>query len=278
MDYKEKYEKAVKDLKKIKSANKDNKALVDFIEYEYPELIESEDEKTRYEIIGFVEQSIHRGGGTPIPEEQENKWIAWLEKQGHTDSIIEKAKTEKQRVIITETDGNANIDWDTRSLEDVRKLLACGLQYINTELEKQGEQKKELKKIEQKTTDKVEPKFKVKYAGSEYNVLEIRDIIGVTFYGIEDKLNHIDYVKAENCKIIGSYAIKENGSPYPTNHVVFSEQKPTWSEEDENLYTCCMSAIKTCYNDGLFTINEYRQTSLWLKSLKAKLAKEEVKA
>ena len=65
----------------------------------------------------------------------------WIEKQGHTDSIIEKAKTEKQRVIITETDGNANIDWDTRSVEDVRKLLECGLQYINTKIKKQGEQK-----------------------------------------------------------------------------------------------------------------------------------------
>ena len=46
-----------------------------------------------------------------------------------------------------------------------------------------------------------EPKFKVKYAGSEYNVLKIRDIAGVLFYGIEDEPNHIDYVKAENCVI-----------------------------------------------------------------------------
>ena len=74
-----------------------------------------------------------------------------LEKQGHTDGIIEKAKTEKQRVIITETDGNANIDWNTRSLEDARKLLECGLQYINTEIEKQGK----------KPADKVEPIFRV---------------------------------------------------------------------------------------------------------------------
>lgn len=41
-----------------------------------------DDEIVRNEIIAFVEQSIHRGGGTPIPQEQENKWIAWLEKQG----------------------------------------------------------------------------------------------------------------------------------------------------------------------------------------------------
>lgn len=84
-------------------------------------------------------------------------------------------------------------------------------------LEKQGEQK---------PADKVEPKFKVKYAGNEYNVFETKDIAGVTFYGIEDEPNHIDYVKAENCEIISVYAIKEKGSPYPTKPAVFSEKKP----------------------------------------------------
>jgi len=48
----------------------------------FPELCESEDERIRNEIIAFVEQSIHRGGGTPIPQEKEDKWIAYLEKQG----------------------------------------------------------------------------------------------------------------------------------------------------------------------------------------------------
>lgn len=42
-----------------------------------------DDERTKNEIIAFVEQSIHRGCGTPIPQEQEDKWIAWLERQGN---------------------------------------------------------------------------------------------------------------------------------------------------------------------------------------------------
>ena len=42
---------------------------------------ESEDEKTRNEIIAFIEQAIHRGGGTPIPKEKEDRWISYLEKQ-----------------------------------------------------------------------------------------------------------------------------------------------------------------------------------------------------
>lgn len=55
-----------------------------------------------------------------------------LEKQGEqTDKIVERAKTEKQRVLITESDGEANIDWDTRSLQDVKLLLEYGLDYIN---------------------------------------------------------------------------------------------------------------------------------------------------
>ena len=47
---------------------------------------------------------------------------------------------EKQRVLLTETNGNANIDWDCRSLYDVKLLLEYGLDYIK-KLEKQGEQK-----------------------------------------------------------------------------------------------------------------------------------------
>lgn len=52
------------------------------------------------------------------------------------------------------------------------------------------------------------------------------------------------------------------------------EQKPAWSEEDEKLYTWCASAIQTRYNDGLFTMDEYRETSLWLKSLKERMKGE----
>ena len=103
---------------------------------------ESEDERIRKTTIAFLKEFVDRGYENAV------ECIDWLEKQEQTDSIIEKSKTEKQRVLITETDGNANIDWDTRSLEDAKRLLECGLRYINTELEKQG-------------ADKVEPKFKV---------------------------------------------------------------------------------------------------------------------
>ena len=124
-------------------------------------------------------------------------------------------------------------------------------------LEKQGEQN---------PTDKVEPRFKVKYAGSEYNVLEVKDIAGVTFYGIEDEPNHIDYVKAENCEIISGYAIKENGSPYPTKSAVFSEQKPAWSDEDEHRVEDTIYFLDTVKKHYVCTI-EIDACIDWLKSL-----------
>ena len=102
--------------------------------------------------------------------------LAWLEKQGgQTDKIVERAKTERQRVLITESNGEANIDWDTRSLQDAKLLLEYGLDYVN-KLEKQGKQKPILdfnaddwyvSKVDGKihniyhSVDKVEPKFKV---------------------------------------------------------------------------------------------------------------------
>ena len=79
MNYKEKYEQALENFKKIKSANSDNKELVNFIEYEYPELRESEDERIRKEIIQSIQDNmcvIHK-----------DKCIAWLEKKGEQKPI-----------------------------------------------------------------------------------------------------------------------------------------------------------------------------------------------
>lgn len=104
----------------------------------FRELIDDDSENVGKKII-HIFHSLAKG---KIPVDINYADIfTWLEKQDKSDKIVEKAKTEKQRVLITESDGSANIDWDTRSLEDVKKLLECGLQYINTELEKQGERK-----------------------------------------------------------------------------------------------------------------------------------------
>ena len=108
----------------------------------FPMFKESEDEKIRNLIYCLIRDRSDNGklleaNGCPI-----EKALAWLEKQGeHPDRIVEIAKSAKQRVIITESHGDANVDWDARSLQDVKMLLECGLKYINREIEKQSEQK-----------------------------------------------------------------------------------------------------------------------------------------
>lgn len=47
------------------------------------------------------------------------------------EKIISRATSEKQVVLISESSGKAEIDWDTRSLGDAKKLLECGLAFIN---------------------------------------------------------------------------------------------------------------------------------------------------
>ncbi len=49
--------------------------------------------------------------------------------------IISRAKSEKQVVLISETNDNAEIGWDTRSLRDTKNLLEYGLAFINEQLE-----------------------------------------------------------------------------------------------------------------------------------------------
>ena len=103
-----------------------------------PELKESEDERIKQRII-------HALHGDVLEMSEIKEAITWLEKQGKPiDKIVKRAMNEKQRVLLTETNGDANIDWDTRSLQDVKLLLEYGLDYIK-KLEKQGEKKHQYK-------------------------------------------------------------------------------------------------------------------------------------
>jgi len=93
MDYEKRYKEACKLLRELYPIMNDyTKKKIDDI---VPELKESEDERIKNEIIAFVEQSIHRGGGTPIPEEQETKWIVWLEKKQGEQKPAEWSKEDE---------------------------------------------------------------------------------------------------------------------------------------------------------------------------------------
>ena len=185
-------------IKRAKLYNSDNvkQVVKDIVTYIFPELKKSEDERIKKEIVLFLRK------GTPYhcPNSAKRKeWANWLEKQGNTDSIIEKAKTGKQRIIITETDGRADIDWDTCSLEDVKKLLECGLQYINTELEKQDKQilanstktcKGEQKTVEWHREDEQNLNTCLGYIPDEYLRRWLMDVVHVKYDKPADKIEH----------------------------------------------------------------------------------------
>ena len=77
-DYKQKYENALKVIAQIRDANHNNKELVDFIEFKYPELKDSEDERIGKEILSFLKE-FERDHYRNLDF---SSWIAWLEKQG----------------------------------------------------------------------------------------------------------------------------------------------------------------------------------------------------
>ena len=229
------------------TANADQRYVLESL---FPELKESEDEKIRKELIDIVAKS-------PITFafEDKNKVLSWLERQGEqTDKIVERAKTEKQRVLITESDGEANIDWDTRSLQDVKLLLEYGLDYVN-KLEKQGREK---------PADKVEPKFKVG------DIIRLKDGDGLE-WTVEEVLNNGYYTivcadRDDFIQLDDKWELVEQKS----QRMVSAEakeaiyDKPAWSEEDEKM----LNRIIEDFSDGKVSniLEVY-----WLKSIKQRI-------
>ena len=205
MDYEKKYREALERMKSWARGEHpecftEAQKAAEFI---FPELKGSEGEKIRKSLLEYLHTLPNHYAHNGVCA---SEWTAWLEKQvpvrlSHDDEIMIRQLTE----YFTTGKG----------LQNTNDTVVEWLADVKRKLEKQDEQK----------PDKIEQKFKVKYANSEYNVLEIKEIAGVIYYGIEDEPNHIDYVKAENCYIISGYGIKENSSYYPIKPVVFSEQK-----------------------------------------------------
>ena len=153
MDYKEKYEAALKAAKEGKS-----------IEEIFPEIAESEDEKIRKDIIHIVET--YWGNQKNIRE----KYVSWLEKQ---KDIIEEYEDKLDRCACESWDkgykeGKKECEW---SEEDEKNWRHC-LHYIDAYVTPVKEHVDWFKNIknriqpqpkqgEQKPIDKAESKFKV---------------------------------------------------------------------------------------------------------------------
>lgn len=148
MNYEQKYKEALEKARQFSEhpLQEDSSSIVEYI---FPELKESEDEKIRKTLIRFFKDS--------YPDETEmydgtvtvGKALAWLEKQGkQKETICDKCKKEQP----------------SHSCQDITALGRCAL-------EKQGEQKpindtdEEIVKAVKDTSilDMVESKFKPKF-------------------------------------------------------------------------------------------------------------------
>ena len=90
MDYKKKYEEA---LKRAKSWYNSTFANNDILKQIFPELKESEDENIRKELIEAV-NGLWDNDALPMPLSVKRKdaWIAWLEKQGREEKVDDANK------------------------------------------------------------------------------------------------------------------------------------------------------------------------------------------
>ena len=149
MDYKDK-------LRLAKEALDSGSYDKETIEYIFPELKESEDERIRKNIITYLKQRRDRSSSIPAAI---GSWIAWLEKQREqkctTEEVLIKAGLKPYK------DGD---QWCILLGDNIQEGI-CGFgdtvdealyKFLKELLEKQGEQK---------SVDKVEPKFKVKKGG-----------------------------------------------------------------------------------------------------------------
>ena len=281
MDYKNKYNDALEKLQEA-LAPKDGCEISGLtrgcIEEIFPELKESEDEKIRKEIIA----TIHLYYGEPL-EDEAKEMISWLEKQGKQKTDIPKWKYKKDSAPLSRDSLILNrYGCVVKAISGAIVSDAWVLDYDELvklpkeEVEKQDNQKPQgksaLEAIKEEKVDnanKVEPKFKVKYAGNEYNVLETIEIPGgIIYYGIEDEPNHIDYILPENCEIISGYGVKEKGNSYPTKSTIFSQQNPDWSGEDEKMLEYALNMIEWYSGKNE---DKSRFVSDWLKSIKERV-------
>lgn len=130
MDYENKYKDALELARDYHKANlmlykADENAVLEDI---FPELAESEDEKTRKELTEFLEKASGGFLNTTIKCKTFGKWLSWLEKQGKQETICDKCKKEHP----------------SHFCQDITALGRCALEH------------------EQKSSDnKVEPKFNI---------------------------------------------------------------------------------------------------------------------
>jgi len=259
-DYKKLYEEALERARKLATdlPNGRNDRLYHVWDLEniFPELKESEDERIKNEIIAFVEQSIHRGGGTPIPQEQEDKWITWLEKQG------EQNPTPKFKIgdTIHKIGENTVFPMTIEKIEDGYYVCNNSHSFVNIEFQDYYEL------VEQKPSWSEEDS---KNLNSVKWIIENSDNLNKIFETIDSP----DYIKKYFIDWLKS--LKDRVQP---------KSKQEWSEEDEDvinhLIAICAGAKRYRQFAGCLQ-DDITKYQTWLKSIKPnhwKPSEEQMKA
>ena len=124
-------------------------------------------------------------------------------------------------------------------------------------------EKKELKNIEQKSADKVKPKFAsgdyIRYRGENYKIKDIEDTKDGFIY---------------NVSIIGKPSDPEEVKTaigFTAEQDIVKIEHPTWSEDDENHVKSMLSTIECCkvrFPNSPAVVEAYNADAEWLKSLK----------
>lgn len=234
MDYEKKYKEALRKATKI--YRDDDERIKHYMEVLFPELAESEDDRIRKELVAFLEELSKLGKDTNFDRWKTSdcaNWIAWLEKQGGTNEIINRDEFAQGVLrgaainLITWIDYNAakgNMCLSNMECKDIEDALVNGdwdkiYAYIKKKLDKQGEQKPQgksaLEAIKEEKIDnanKIEPKFKV---GDWIMDKESKEV----FYISKNLANTYKIVDIE-------------GNDYHVPHYILEEDYDVWTIQD----------------------------------------------
>ena len=268
---------------RVEGVVKGYKSILDFLDT--LEVKEMKEEKIRKEIYTYLFNELNNTKPlTPRTNEFE-RWLKWLKyDEQKSDIIVEKAKIEKQRVLLTETNGNAGIDWDTRSLADTKMLLEYGLDFINKKFEKQGEQKPTnyadedvVEKHSWKDGDIVRLKddngkrWQLSKSSEpeeyeEWFISEIREN-GIAGGWVSTYILDTDYVFVEN-PLDEAALLVEKEFEKVKSAVRERKEETSWSEEDDSTLGYLLAVLE----DGIPTDSGKMEKIVdWLRTLKQRI-------
>ena len=113
MDYEKKYKEAFERARIWQNHlyETNDRDYADELNYIFPELAESEDEKTRKEII-----AVFKGEISYTSEEDAQKYITWLEKQGEQKPVWSENEMKMLDNLITYLNGSKGLLEETKSI------------------------------------------------------------------------------------------------------------------------------------------------------------------